>query len=144
MDYKTKKFDDKNTGILFNNTEKWELSKQGKINIDGESHRIIGISRLNKDKEPILDIYRSIGTLKQNQNKQTENHPDSKGVINKISNDGTKIISGWKKVSEQGNQYTSLSLRDFDEVSQVEDEPSEENEINQLSEEEVESIQDNF
>ena len=144
MEYKTKKFDERNTGILFNNSENWELAKQGKLNIDGESYRIIGVSRLNKDKEPILDIYRSIGTLKQNKLKETENHPDSKGVINKISNDGTKIISGWKQISEQGNKYTSLKLRDFDEVSQVEDEPSDNEQMNQLSDEEVEKAKDTF
>ena len=82
MDYTTKKFDETNTGILFENSEKWELAKQGKLNVDGEEQRIIGVYRKNKDKEVILDLYRSIGTLKQNKDKSTETHPDSKGVIN--------------------------------------------------------------
>ena len=142
MDYTTKKFDETNTGILFENTEKWELAKQGKLNVDGEEFRIIGVYRKNKDQEMIMDIYRSIGTLKQNVQKSKETHPDSKGVINITKNDGNKIISAWKKVSSKGNHYTSVALKNFDDVSQVDQ--ANENKIQSMSDEEVENIRNSF
>ncbi len=139
MEYNTKKFDETNTGILFKNTDEWQITHQGKLNIDGEEHRIIGVLRKNKDKEWINEIYKAMGTLKVNKDKNTENHPDSKGVINKIKNDGAKIISGWKKTSGAGNKYTSLSLRDFDDVAKDDQSKTE-----QLTNEEVENIRNSF
>ena len=142
MDYTTKKFDETNTGILFENTENWELAKQGKLNVDGEEFRVIGIYRKNKDQEVIMDIYRSIGTLKQNGDKSKETHPDSKGVINITKTDGNKIISAWKKVSSKGNHYTSVALRNFDDANQITE--SNETKIQSMIDEEVENIRNTF
>jgi uncharacterized protein (DUF736 family) len=49
------------------------------------------------------------GTLFNNNSKEKENHPDYKGTINiegKLYD-----ISGWNKVSSNGNAFTSLSIR---------------------------------
>tara|TARA_R110000851_G_scaffold61660_1_gene142053 strand:- start:184 stop:606 length:423 start_codon:yes stop_codon:yes gene_type:complete len=105
--------DDTNSGILFKNTDDWKIIQQGKLNIDGEDHRIIGVKRLNKDGQPIIELYRAIGTLKGNDNKQGEKSPDAKGVINKITDKGAMTISAWKETSEKGNSYTSLKCREF-------------------------------
>ena len=56
--------DDTNSGILFNNSDDWKIIQQGKLNIDGQDHRIIGVKRLNKEGTPIVELYRAIGTLK--------------------------------------------------------------------------------
>ena len=121
--------DNSNSGILYKNTDEWKIINQGKLNIDGEEHRIIGVSRKNKDKQPILELYRAIGTLKVNQDKQSEKSPDSKGVVNKIMDSGAMTISGWKETSEAGNPYTSLKCRNFSSDNYYSDPNSERNTV---------------
>ena len=121
--------DNSNSGILYKNTDEWKIINQGKLNIDGEEHRIIGVSRKNKDKQPILELYRAIGTLKVNQDKQSEKSPDSKGVVNKIKDSGAMTISAWKEISEAGNPYTSLKVREFSSDSSYSDPNSERNTV---------------
>ena len=106
-------YDNTNSGALYNNKDDWKIIQQGKLNIDGEDQRIIGVKRLNKEGKPIIELYRAIGTLKANEDKQSEKSPDAKGVVNKISDKGAMTISAWKEKSEKGNAYTSLKLREF-------------------------------
>jgi uncharacterized protein (DUF736 family) len=119
--------DNTNSGILYKNSDDWKIINQGKLNIEGEEQRIIGVSRKNKDKQPILELYRAIGTLKVNQDKQSEKSPDSKGVVNKIKDSGAMTISAWKETSEAGNPYTSLKIREFSSDSSYTDPNSERN-----------------
>ena len=105
--------DENNTGVLFKNTDQWTIIQQGKLRVDNTEQRIIGVKRLNKDGKPIVELYRAIGTLKSNEEKQTEKSPDAKGVINKIVDNGAMTISAWKETSERGNSYTSLKCREF-------------------------------
>lgn len=111
--------DNTNSGVLFNNTDDWKIVQQGKLNIEAEEHRIIGVKRNNKDGQPIIELYRAIGTLKANPDKQGDKSPDAKGVINKIIDKGAMTISAWRDKSQSGNPFTSLKLRDFsNEVNQ--------------------------
>ena len=121
--------DNTNSGILYKNSDDWKIINQGKLNIEGEEQRIIGVSRKNKDKQPILELYRAIGTLKVNQDKQSEKSPDSKGVVNKIKDSGAMTISAWKEISEAGNPYTSLKVREFSSDSSYSDPNSERNTV---------------
>jgi len=95
--------DNTNSGILYKNTDEWKIIQQGKLNLEGEEHRIIGVSRKNKDGQPMVELYRAIGTLKANADKQGEKSPDAKGVVNKIMDQGAMTISAWKETSDQGN-----------------------------------------
>jgi hypothetical protein len=107
-------YDDSNSGALFVNNEKWPVVQQGKINIDGQEKRIIGVKRNNKEGQPIIELYTAIGTLKQNTDKREDsNDPDAKGVIENLTSSGAKRISAWKKVSKAGNNFTSLACQDF-------------------------------
>lgn len=65
MDNNTKQYDETNRGVLFNISEDWSLTQQGKININGESLRVIGVKRLNKEGKEIIELYRAMGTLKK-------------------------------------------------------------------------------
>ena len=105
--------DNTNSGILFQNTDDWKIVQQGKLNLKGEEHRIIGVNRKNKDGQPIVEIYRAMGTLKANDEKQGDKSPDAKGVVNVITDTGAMTISAWKDKSEAGNEYTSLKCREF-------------------------------
>ena len=121
MDYTSQKFEQTNKGRLFflDPKEAWTIKYQGKLNIEGEQQRIIGISRKNADGQWITEIYKAIGTLKLNHEKINENDPHAKGVVNKLINSGAMQISAWKQTSEKGNQTVSLSVRNFDEPKQT-------------------------
>ena len=69
MDYTTKKFDETNTGILFENTEKWELAKQGKLNVDGEEFRIKTSSNIDKNHSQISFSKKNVYFFDSNKNR---------------------------------------------------------------------------
>ena len=121
--------DNTNSGILYKNSDNWQIIQQGKLNIDGDEQRIIGVSRKNKDGQPMVELYRAIGTLKKNQDKQSDKSPNAKGVVNKIKDTGAMTISAWKETSEAGNQYTSLKVREFSSDSSYTDPNSERNTV---------------
>ena len=119
--------DNTNSGILYKNTDDWKIIQQGKLNIDGEEQRIIGVSRKNKDGQPMVELYRAIGTLKKNEDKQSDKSPNAKGVVNRVMDKGALTISAWKETSEAGNPYTSLKVREFSYDSSYSDPNSERN-----------------
>ena len=121
--------DNTNSGILYKNSDNWQIIQQGKLNIDGDEQRIIGVSRKNKDGQPMVELYRAIGTLKKNQDKQSDKSPNAKGVVNKIKDTGAMTISAWKETSEAGNPYTSLKVREFSSDSTYTDPNSERNTV---------------
>ena len=129
--------DNTNSGIMYKNTDDWQIVQQGKLNLDGEEHRIIGVKRKNKDGQPMIEIYRAMGTLKANDDKQGDKSPDAKGVVNKIMDKGAMTISAWKETSEAGNAYTSLKTREFtsDQGSSVHTDPNSEKNVVNNSEE---------
>ena len=121
--------DNTNSGILYKNSDDWKIIQQGKLNIEGEEQRIIGVSRKNKDSQPMVELYRAIGTLKKNEDKQSDKSPNAKGVVNKIKDSGAMTISAWKEISEAGNPYTSLKVREFSSDSSYTDPNSERNTV---------------
>ena len=121
--------DNTNSGILYKNSDDWKIIQQGKLNIEGEEQRIIGVSRKNKDGQPMVELYRAIGTLKKNVDKQSDKSPNAKGVVNKIKDSGAMTISAWKEISEAGNPYTSLKVREFSSDSSYSDPNSERNTV---------------
>ena len=123
-----KKFDETNKGVLFSipttdGESEWKLIQQGKLNVNGDQLRIIGVKRLNQKGEEIVELYRAIGTLKKAE-QVNEKDPYAKGVVNALVDKGAMIISGWKEKSERGNAYVSLKLREF--ADNVGDEPKKE------------------
>ena len=121
--------DNTNSGILYKNSDDWKIIQQCKLNIEGEDQRIIGVSRKNKDGQPMVELYRAIGTLKKNEDKQSDKSPNAKGVVNKIKDSGAMTISAWKEISEAGNPYTSLKVREFSSDSSYTDPNSERNTV---------------
>ena len=121
--------DNTNSGILYKNSDDWKIIQQGKLNIEGEEQRIIGVSRKNKDGQPMVELYRAIGTLKKNEDKQSDKSPNAKGVVNKIKDSCAMTISSWKEIWEAGNPYTSLKVREFSSDSSYTDPNSERNTV---------------
>ena len=135
--------DNTNSGILYKNSDDWKIIQQGKLNIEGEEQRIIGVSRKNKDGQPMVELYRAIGTLKKNEDKQSDKSPNAKGVVNKIKDSGAMTISAWKETSERGNPYTSLKCKEFSANEDYKDQ-DEKNDEQQLNSEEstIEDLDD--
>jgi hypothetical protein len=135
-----KKYDNTNSGVLYtipkdpNNEPEWKLIQQGKLNIDGNDMRIVGIKRLNKDGQEMVGLYREIGTIKENAKKFSDNDPDAKGVVNNIVDNGGFTISAWKEISERKNAYVSLKVRAFQEDGsrKVEDKQDDNNQNNDI------------
>ena len=136
----SKTYDNTNSGVLWSipkdNENKPEMSliQQGKLNINGNEMRIVGIKRLNKDGQEMVGLYREIGTIKENAKKFSDKDPDAKGVVNNIVDNGGFTISAWKEISERKNAYVSLKVRAFQEDGsrKVEDKPENNNTDNDI------------
>tara|TARA_R100000988_G_scaffold72725_2_gene37818 strand:- start:1334 stop:1726 length:393 start_codon:yes stop_codon:yes gene_type:complete len=120
-------YDNTNSGALYSMRDHYEVVRQGKINIDGTDQRVIAVKRNNKAGEPIVELYRSIGTIKRNENKTQDKHPDSRGMIESLSQDSVKSIAAWKKVSKAGNEFISVAISEIQRPDQdkapVDDDP---------------------
>ena len=127
-DYTSKKYDNTNKGILWNiptsadGKKEMALIKQGKINMDGEEHRIYGVSRKNRDGDMIMSVLAEIGTIKVNPDAQPElrgtdtpRRPDSRGIVQNVEIKGTYQLSGWMETSQGGNQQTSLKVQKLED-----------------------------
>lgn len=78
-------YDNTNSGALYPMRDHYEVIRQGAVNMDGTDHRIIAVKRNNKEGQPIIELYRAIGTIK----KMRINHPIS-----------TQIARVWWKLSQ--------------------------------------------
>ena len=67
--------DNTNSGILYKNTDDWKIIQQGKLNIDGEEQRIIGVSRKNKDGQPMVSFTELLALSKRMRTSSLTNHP---------------------------------------------------------------------
>ena len=108
-----KKYDETNKGVLFQNTDEWTISHTGKLNVDGEDKRIIGVKRKNKLGEEILETYVAMGTLKKKE-KSKDTDPDAQGVANVFQTLENRLLSGWNQTSMDGNKRLNLSLKKFE------------------------------
>lgn len=108
-----KKYDETNKGVLFKNTDEWTISHTGKLNVDGEDKRIIGVKRKNKLGEEILETYVAMGTLKKKE-KSKDTDPDAQGVANVFQTLENRLLSGWKETSMNGNKRLKLSIKKFE------------------------------
>lgn len=120
-----KKYDETNKGVLFQNTDEWTISHTGKLNVDGEDKRIIGVKRKNKLGEEILETYVAMGTLKKKE-KSKDTDPDAQGVANVFQTLENRLLSGWKETSMNGNKRLKLSIKKFESDALKEKLPPEE------------------
>ena len=104
-------YDNTNRGILWENKEDWKIIHDGKLNIDGEERRIIGVKRKNRDGEPIEEIFTKIGTLKGRE-KRGDKSPDATGVVENLVSKNPMQISAWKKTSND-QARVELAVRDL-------------------------------
>tara|TARA_R100001369_G_C3322449_1_gene169183 strand:- start:1008 stop:1403 length:396 start_codon:yes stop_codon:yes gene_type:complete len=107
-DKQDKQYDNELKGFLWHETGSTVLRK-GSIQIDGkELYSAIIKSKNNKGEEK-YELMISAGLLHLNTEKKTDKSPDISGPI--TFNDQEFKFGGWRKISKENNEYTSVSLR---------------------------------
>lgn len=109
-------YDDTNKGAAFKPFDKQKLILSGKLNDKGEDHDIVLVSNESRNGEKLIGIYARVGTLFTNDKKGNEASPDYSGPL------GERRIAGWKKTSEGGAAFLSLSVsekfRSFENIDE--------------------------
>ena len=104
-------YDNTNSGACFkpyNQEDRLILS--GKININGEEHRVVCINEETKTGTKVVQMYTKLCTL-WNNDKTNDNQPDKSGPLEEKFNKATPLkISAWRRKDKNGNDYLSLSI----------------------------------
>mgnify|MGYP003150154563 CR=1 FL=1 len=95
-------------GYLWHETGSTILRK-GNLQIEGEELYSAIIKSKNKKGEDKYELMISVGLLHLNTEKKSDKSPDIGGPI--TWNKNQYKFGGWKKMSEKGTEYTSVSLR---------------------------------
>jgi hypothetical protein len=85
---------------------------QGKLNSNGDEHRIVIIKASLPDGGTARDVYAKIGTMYENDKSQNEKSPDFSGPV-QLPNQEKRRIACWKTVSNDGNtKFLSARIGD--------------------------------
>ena len=88
------------------------LLVQGKLNSNGDEHRIVIIKASLPDGGTARDVYAKIGTMYENDKSQNEKSPDFSGPV-QLPNQEKRRIACWKTVSNDGNtKFLSARIGD--------------------------------
>ena len=100
-------YDNTNSGALFNAANQ-KLVRAGDVDVNGTSERLAIVLTETKNGKTIFEVYQKVGAIFTNDDKKTDKHPDVGG---KIEVGGQEYyMSGWKKLSKNDVNYTSVSL----------------------------------
>jgi len=97
--------DNTNRGAVFPPYPEQKMILTGKANNDGQDENLIFTMTQTKDGRKIIDIYKKVGTLFENDKKGNDKAPDYTGPF-----DGRRI-STWRQ-SKGDLKYMSLEISD--------------------------------
>ena len=119
-----KQYDNEKTGFLWHETDSTVMRK-GTLTLDGKKHYVAIVESHNSDGQPKYEFMVSAGLLHINQEheKVSENSPDIGGAISLADSFKTYKLGGWKKMSKNNQEYTSISIKEKEEEQQVRKEP---------------------
>jgi len=119
-----KQYDNEKTGFLWHETDSTVMRK-GTLTLDGKKHYVAIVESHNSDGQPKYEFMVSAGLLHINQEheKVSENSPDIGGAISLGESFKTFKLGGWKKMSKNNQEYTSISIKEKEEEQQVRKEP---------------------
>ena len=103
-----KQYDKELKGYLWHETGSTILRK-GNLQIEGEELYSAIIKSKNKKGKDKYELMISVGLLHLNTEKKSDKSPDIGGPI--TWNNKQYKFGGWKKMSEKGTEFTSVSLR---------------------------------
>lgn len=127
-----KQYDNEKTGFLWHETDSTVMRK-GTLTLDGKKHYVAIVESHNSDGQPKYEFMMSLGLLHINQEheKVSANSPDIGGAISIPSSSSSSgstearvfKLGGWKKLSKNNQEYTSISIKEKEEEQQVRKEP---------------------
>tara|TARA_R110000744_G_C18988150_1_gene520210 strand:+ start:133 stop:555 length:423 start_codon:yes stop_codon:yes gene_type:complete len=98
-------YDNTNSGAAFKPFDTQRMILQGKLNIDGNDNKIVLVADQTKAGMKIVEVYKKMGVMFENDKKGNEKAPDYSGPI-----DNSKFkIAGWKRVKETSS-YMSMQV----------------------------------
>ena len=117
-----KQYDNEKTGFLWHETDS-RVMRKGTLTLDGKKHYVAIVESHNSEGQPKYEFMVSAGLLHINQEheKVSENSPDIGGAIS--LNSSVYNLGGWKKMSKNNQEYTSISIKEKEEEQQVRKEP---------------------
>ena len=119
-----KQYDNEKTGFLWHETDS-RVMRKGTLTLDGKKHYVAIVESHNSEGKPKYEFMMSLGLLHINQEheKVSENSPDIGGAISLGKSFKTFKLGGWKKMSKNNQEYTSISIKEKEEEQQVRKEP---------------------
>ena len=119
-----KQYDNEKTGFLWHETDS-RVMRKGTLTLDGKKHYVAIVESHNSEGQPKYEFMVSAGLLHINQEheKVSENSPDIGGAISLGKSFKTFKLGGWKKMSKNNQEYTSISIKEKEEEKQVRKEP---------------------
>jgi hypothetical protein len=112
-----KEYDNELTGYLWHETGS-SVMRKGTVQVKGQKRYAAIIKSTNNVGEEKYELMISAGLLHVNAVKTSDRSPDISGTV---TIDGLVLkMGGWRKVSDKGDEYTSISFREKDEVKQSE------------------------
>ena len=118
-----KQYDNEKTGFLWHENGNSSVMRKGTLTLDGKKHYVAIIESHNSEGQPKYEFMVSAGLLHINQEheKVSSNSPDIGGAI--TLNSSVYKLGGWKKMSKNNQEYTSISIKEKEEEQQVRKEP---------------------
>ena len=94
------------------------VMRKGSLTLDGKKYYVAIIESYNDRGEPKYEFMMSAGLLHINKQheKVSENSPDIGGAI--TINEQVFKLGGWKKMSKNNQEYTSISIKPKEEQTQ--------------------------
>jgi len=112
-----KEYDNELTGYLWHETGS-SVMRKGTVQVKGQKRYAAIIKSTNNVGEEKYELMISAGLLHVNAVKTSDRSPDISGTV---TIDGLVLkMGGWRKVSDKGDEYTSISFREKDEARQSE------------------------
>ena len=105
-------YDNTDRGSFFKPRADESLLVQGKLNSNGDEHRIVIIKASLPDGGTARDVYAKIGTMYENDKSQNEKSPDFSGPV-QLPNQEKRRIACWRTVSKDGDtKFLSARIGD--------------------------------
>ena len=100
-------YDNTNKGVMFQPFSDQRLVLQGKLDIEGNELRIIGIRQpLTEGGDPVIVLYEQAGILYPNDQKGNDKAPKYSGPLDRHAN---LRVAGWTG-QKNGNHYLQLKV----------------------------------
>ena len=103
-------YDNTNSGAVFKPFETMKLILQGKVNIEGNDRKIVLVADKTKSDKKIIEEYQKVGVLFEEDKGDNEKRPDYSGPLEDYATNKDMRIAAWKRQSDGGNKYMSLSI----------------------------------